>query len=224
MNRFFLSVFFLFFSLQLKGFEILPETVTIYSHHKEIAIPHLPKPLVILDPGHGGTDEGAKVRRFLEKQITLKTCFLAKRHLESLGYKVILTRSKDTYLSLAQRVVIGNRRRPSIFISVHFNASISPSARGIEIFYHNSKDKSRTLFSKKLANCILFELCDQTTAHSRGVKQGKFQVIRDTQVPSILVEGGFLTNIEERNLLKTNQYLNKIAKGIAQGVEKYLKS
>ncbi|HSX12406.1 MAG TPA: N-acetylmuramoyl-L-alanine amidase, partial [Rhabdochlamydiaceae bacterium] len=69
-----------------------------------------------------------------------------------------------------------------------------------------------------------FELIDQTEGISRGVKLGNFQVIRDTQMPAVLVEAGFITNDDERNLLRTEIYLDRIAKGIAQGVEKYLKS
>jgi N-acetylmuramoyl-L-alanine amidase len=189
-----------------------------------VNIPNMAKPVIILDPGHGGTDEGAQVRGILEKKITLRTSYLTKNHLEEMGYKVILTRARDGFISLSRRVEIANRRKPALFISVHFNASVNPIAKGIEVFYPNSKQKERSLNSKKLANCILFELIDQTEGTSRGVKLGNFQVIRETQMPAVLIEAGFITNGDERNLLRTEAYLDRIAKGIAQGIEKYLKS
>lgn len=183
------------------------------------------KPLVVLDSGHGGNDEGAKVSSFLEKKITLATAVLTKKHLEERGYKVILTRSRDTFISLARRVVIANKNKAALFVSIHFNASKNKEAKGIEVFYCNgSTEPWRTLASRRLANCILFQVLDQTQAHSRGVKSGNFHVIRETNMPAVLVEGGFVTNPEERSLLKDRKYLDSIAEGIAEGVDKYFKS
>ncbi len=180
------------------------------------------KPLVILDAGHGGTDEGAKVRSFLEKKVTLLTTLLTKKHLEELGYRVILTRSRDSYISLPKRVQIANKAKASLFVSIHFNASKSTEAQGIEIFYYNSDEMWRSRASQRLANCILYRVIDQTDGTSRGVKHGNFHVIRETDMPAVLIEGGFITNQAERNRLKDRSYLDRIAVGIAQGVDKYL--
>lgn len=200
----------------------------ILSSNKKVSaspiIPKKPRPIIILDPGHGGTDEGAKVRNLLEKKLTLRTCYLTKKHLEELGYKVILTRARDVYISLEGRVNIANRRNPSLFVSIHYNSSISPIAKGIEIFYYNSKQKERTQSSKKLADTLLRQLIQETAAASRGVKTGNFHVIRETEMPAVLIEAGFMTNVEERNLLRTQSYLNQLAKAIAIGIEKYSKS
>lgn len=207
---------------KLKKTALLP--LEYIERKSQVNIPNRAKPVIILDAGHGGTDEGAKVRGILEKKITLRTCYLAKSHLEEMGFTVILTRARDLFVPLNRRVEIANRRKPALFVSVHFNASVNPVAKGIEVFYPNSKLKERSLNSKKLANCILFELTEQTESVSRGVKLGNFQVIRDTQMPAVLVEAGFITNNDERSLLRTETYLDRIAKGIAEGVEKYLKS
>lgn len=182
------------------------------------------KPLVILDAGHGGTDEGAKVRSFLEKKVTLLTTLLTKKHLEELGYRVILTRSRDSYISLPKRVQIANKAKASLFVSIHFNASKSVEAQGIEVFYYNSDEMWRSRASQRLAGCILGRVIDQTDGTSRGVKHGNFHVIRETDMPAVLVEGGFITNQTERNRLKDRSYLDRIAVGIAQGVDKYLKT
>lgn len=182
------------------------------------------KPVIILDAGHGGSDEGAKVGSLQEKKITLTTTLLAKKHLDALGYRVVLTRTKDSFLPLPRRAAIANKTQGALFVSIHYNASKSTGAKGIEIYYCDSKELWRSHASKRLANCILYQLLDQTEASSRGVKGGNFLVIRETEMPAVLVEGGFMTNKEERALLKDREYLDRIARGIAQGVDKFLKS
>jgi len=182
------------------------------------------KPLIVLDAGHGGSDEGTRVRTFQEKKITLITVLLTKKQLEQMGYRVVLTRSRDAYVSLPRRVAIANKVKGSIFVSVHFNASPSKEAHGIEIFYNNSKETWRARASKRLANCILYRLIDQTAALSRGVKEGNFHVIRETEMPAVLVEGGFVTNRDECALLKDREYLKRLALGIAEGIDKYMRS
>ncbi|MBS0603556.1 MAG: N-acetylmuramoyl-L-alanine amidase [Verrucomicrobia bacterium] len=181
------------------------------------------KPLIILDAGHGGTDEGAKVNTFMEKKLTLTTSLLIKKHLEELGYRVIMTRSRDAYLPLQRRVSIANKTKGSLFVSVHFNSSPSTEAQGVEIFYFDSKEMWRARASKRLANCILHRIVDQTEAVSRGVKQGNFHVIRETDMPAVLVEGGFITNRDERAKLRDRAYLDRLAVGVAQGIDKYMK-
>ena len=187
-------------------------------------IPRPTQPLVVIDAGHGGSDEGARVHTLMEKRLTLSTAILAKRCLEELGYKVIMTRSRDVYISLARRSAIANKTKAAAFVSIHFNASRYPNAKGLEIYYHDAKDQGRGRASRRLADLILFELVDQTDAESRGIKGGNFHVIRETEMPAVLVEGGFVTNIEERNLLSDKAYLKKIAQGIAQGIDKYFRS
>lgn len=180
-------------------------------------------PLIILDAGHGGSDEGAKVNAFMEKKIALTTAFLTKKHLQELGYRVIMTRSRDMYLPLQRRVSIANKTKGSLFVSLHFNSSPSIEAQGIEVFYYDSKELWRTRASKRLANCILYRIVDQTEAVSRGIKQGNFHVIRETEMPAVLVEGGFITNRDERGKLRDKTYLDRLAAGIAQGIDKYMK-
>ena len=97
-------------------------------------------------------------------------------------------------------------------------------AEGAEVFYYKEKDQERALASKKLASYVLHYLLEQTEAASRGVKAGNFHVIRETEMPAIIVEPGFLTNYEEWASLRKKSYLEKIAKGIALGADKYLKS
>jgi N-acetylmuramoyl-L-alanine amidase len=181
-------------------------------------------PLIILDAGHGGTDEGTKVSALKEKRLTLLTVLLTKKHLEELGYRVMLTRGRDIFLSLPKRVAIANKTKATLFVSVHYNSAPSPEANGIEIFYFDSKELWRTRASKRLAYCLLHRLIDQTDAASRGVKTNNFHVIRETDMPSVLVEAGFISNLKERQKLKDRVYIDRIAIGIAQGIDKYIKT
>lgn len=205
--------------------EVINSSSSFQAKHKVRSSPtSVAKPLIVLDAGHGGTDEGAKVKWFKEKKITLATVLYTKKYLEQLGYRVILTRGKDVSLSLPKRVAIANKVRSSLFVSIHFNASANPSAKGIEVFYYNAKEADRTRSSRRLANCVLHFILDQTQASSRGVKAGNFHVIRETTMPAVLVEGGFVTNPEECSYLKRREYLEHIAKGVAQGIDNFLKS
>lgn len=188
------------------------------------AAPAVHKPLIILDAGHGGRDEGAKVHSFKEKKITLATVLYTKKFLEQMGYRVILTRGKDLEMSLPRRVTLANKTRGAVFVSVHFNASKNSDAKGIEIFYYDSRNPDRAKQSRRLANYVLHYVIDQTEANSRGVKVGNFHVIRETQMPAVLLEGGFVTNYEECSNLRKKEYLEHIAKGVALGIDKYLKS
>jgi N-acetylmuramoyl-L-alanine amidase len=193
------------------------------SYESTTISPDALKPLIIIDAGHGGTDEGAKINTFLEKKIALTTAFLTKKHLEELGYRVVMTRSRDIYLPLQRRVSIANKSKASLFVSVHFNSSPSIEAHGIEIFYFDSREMWRTRASKRLAGSILEKVIKKTEALSRGVKRGNFHVIRETEMPAVLVEGGFMTNRMERGKLRDKEYLDKLAVGIAQGIDRYMK-
>ena len=105
------------------------------------------------------------------------------------------------------------------------NSSKSTQAKGIEVFFCDStKNKARTIASKKLADSILTRVIRRTSAKSRGVKTGNFYVIRETDMPAVLVEGGFISNETERKLLKSRDYQEKIAQGIADGIDQYFKA
>ena len=187
----------------------------------------LDAPTIVIDGGHGGRDEGAKARSPFceEKRVCLLTARLVKRYLEQLGYHVVMTRGTDDFIPLPKRVEIAKQARANIFVSVHYNSSRSPEAKGIEVFFFDSKENQmRAKASKKLADSILSRLIRKTSATSRGVKKGNFYVIRETSMPAVLIEGGFISNTKERALLKTRTYQEKIAQGIADGIDEYFKA
>ncbi len=184
-------------------------------------------PTIVIDVGHGGTDRGARghVPYCEEKKICLLTARLVRQYLDQLGYHVVMTRNTDNFISLPKRVEIASQADANIFVSVHFNSSRSPEAKGIEVFFCDSKeDKTRANASRKLADSILSRVIRRTSANSRGVKKGNFYVIRETSMPAVLVEGGFISNPKERALVKSREYQEKIAQGIADGIDQYFKA
>ncbi len=130
---------------------------------------------------------------------------------------------KDIFIPLVRRVEIAGQVKADIFVSIHFNSSTNRQAEGIEVYYYSPKPLPRNRASKQLANYVLPKLIDQTGANSRGVKAGNFHVIRETSMPAVLVEAGFITNAQERQKIRQRQYLNQIAMGIAQGIDNYFK-
>ncbi len=187
-----------------------------------VTFPVTQKRVVIIDAGHGGTDQGARASGIVEKKRTLSIAILTKRELNALGYRVIFTRDRDDNVPLQRRVAIANRHKDAVFISIHLNSAPAKEAQGIEIFYCNKSDKQLVCESKKLAADILSGMLEKTGAESRGVKRGTFHVIRETEVPSVLVEAGFITNQDESVKLKNQPYLEKIAAGIASGIHRYI--
>jgi|JI10StandDraft_1071094.scaffolds.fasta_scaffold00378_7 N-acetylmuramoyl-L-alanine amidase len=182
------------------------------------------KELIVLDPGHGGFDIGATVKSIEEKALALKTATLVKQYLHQKGYRVILTRSRDVFISLERRSTIANDTKSKLFVSIHYNAFKDPQASGIEVYYYNKESKWRQDQSKQLATLVLNEMLAATGAKSRGIKTGNFHVIREANMPAILIEGGFITNPQEYSHLSDQKYLEKMATSIADGIEKYLKN
>lgn len=180
------------------------------------------KPLIFLDPGHGGLDFGAMIKspHVEEKRLCLATAHYIKRYLEQKGYRVSLTRSRDFFVPLDRRTSLANKARAGIFLSIHYNSCPNDTANGIEVFYSEDSN-TRSKISKKLAEAVLQTTALRTEAKSRGVKKGNLFVLKQTNMPAVLIEAGFLTNPEERDKIKQRDYLDKIAKGIAEGIDKF---
>ena len=179
------------------------------------------KQLIVIDPGHGGFDIGATVQSVEEKALALQTATLVKKYLHDMGYRVILTRSRDTFISLKKRTQIANDTKSKLFVSIHFNAFKGTNVKGIEIYYYNKGSQWRQKASKKLAQLVLDGMIAATGTNSRGVKTGNFHVIRESNMPAILIEGGFITNPQERSHLKDKKYVEKMSQSIAHGIDKY---
>ena len=172
---------------------------------------------VVLDAGHGGSDYGAIREGINEKDITLDVTQRVASILKSKGYKVALTRSDDTYVSLQDRVAFSEKETPEIFVSIHVNSAVAVEPKGIETHYYHD-------YSKELARVVQNHLIRDIDTRDRGLLKSKFYVINHTTVPAILVEMGFISNEEERNELVTDSRKQKTAKAIAEGIIEYIKS
>ena len=191
---------------------------------------------IFLDPGHGGSDPGAISGGVREKDLTLSVYNKVSSKLASLGYTVLTSRNVDKDVDLVERAEQANKANADMLLSIHFNAGGRGIARGIETYYYQSQadrvpkinkenhnNAERLERSRKLANKVQQNLLYQTGANDRGVKRASFTVLRETSIPSILVELGFIDNPEERNKIKTNEYQERLANGIVDGIVEYYK-
>ncbi|WP_051316984.1 N-acetylmuramoyl-L-alanine amidase family protein [Ectobacillus panaciterrae] len=181
--------------------------------------------VIVLDPGHGGQYPGFEMNGLVEKDIVLNISHYIKEDLEKKGYKVYMTRDTDKecdskgYIEdLSCRPKLGRSVNADLFLSIHANGfSQNPSVRGIEAFYF-------TLFrDKKAAEIIAAALSQETGLPLRFVKFGNYKVLRESLVPSALVEVGYLTNREDAKLLSADAFQKKTADGIIKGIEAFTK-
>jgi N-acetylmuramoyl-L-alanine amidase len=171
----------------------------------------------MLDPGHGGKDPGAVgIGGLQEKNVILPISLQVAALLEQQGVQTILTRSDDRFISLRGRVQLAEQTNVDLFVSIHANAiSLSrPDVNGVETYYYRN--------GRGLAEAIQNSLLQSTGMRNRGVKQGRFYVIRRTSMPSALVEVGFVTGAEDAPRLATPEFRSQIAQAIARGILLYI--
>lgn len=167
---------------------------------------------VVIDAGHGGFDRGGIAgQRVTEKSMNLDVAQRLKAVLQSYGYRVVMTRDSDVFIPLGTRVAIANQYRDAIFVCVHFNATPRRSANGIETYFYSSQ-------SLALASAIHYYVNRVAPTPNRGVRRRGFYVLRRTNIPSVLVECGFLTNPTEAQYAQSVSYRQQLAEAIARGV------
>ena len=189
--------------------------------------------VIVVDPGHNyGGDQGAFATHagitYSETDLNMKIGAYLKGYLQDKGYKVIMTRessdrdycSKDE--SLAKRVEIANNSNADAFVSIHQNSFTSQTASGVETYYCND-GSSRVNMSKKLAESTVNKLAANTSFKNRGPKTANFVVIKNTKMPAILVECGFISNPSEAASLANDIIQRKIALSIAEGIAEHIK-
>ena len=195
---------------------------------------------VVLDPGHGGIDQGASNRWGSEKRFTMDVALNARMELMRAGYKVELTRSADTSVSLEDRVNFANRFPNAIFVSIHFNWS--GAAEGLESYAlapagvpSNASDENHASFTDvrpcagnvqdehniALAAAVHATVLSRLSMFDRGVKHARFHVLRNVRIPAVLIECGFLSNMSEGQRIATSQFRGQVGAAIAQGIQNY---
>jgi N-acetylmuramoyl-L-alanine amidase len=176
--------------------------------------------VIVIDPGHGGSNPGAiGVTGLMEKIVNLDVSLRVANLLRSAGATVVMTRSSDIYLNLAPRVVVAENAKADVFVSIHANAHLSPSIGGTETYYYQYKASGNQ--SRILAQSIQSELVRTLRLRDIGIKQGSFHVIRETSMPSVLVELAFLSNALEESMMRTDTFRENSAAAIFRGLENY---
>jgi len=218
-------------------------------------------PLIVVDAGHGGKDQGAKSAKGVhEKDVNLTISRHVKAILENrFKYRVVMTRQNDTFISLKKRSEIANKQNADLFVSIHANAAKRKSAHGVETYslgetnnkgalataarengelVHSveddiTKEIIASLFTNKkindssrLAKTVQKNIYRSSRKQFRGLKnlgekEGPFYVLHGADMPSILVEVGFLTNPKEAHMLTKPKYLYRLASSIAEGIHEY---
>ncbi len=180
---------------------------------------------VCIDPGHGGFDPGAISGNVREKDITLAIAVTLKEILEARGMKIIMTRegdyapgqATDVNSDLRNRVAIANNSGADIFVSIHTNSAENENAFGCECYAYQQRGAAW-----RLAAAVQKNIVDRTGMFDRGVKTARFFVLRETVMPAVLVEAGFISNPGDRQKLCDTEFRRKIAEGCAAGIEEYL--
>jgi N-acetylmuramoyl-L-alanine amidase len=219
--------------------------------------------VVVLDPGHGGKDSGAKGKQGTqEKEVVLAIGLMLQKELQAIrGLKVYMTRSTDVFIPLRERLSIARQHKADLFIALHADAFKNSSARGASVFALSQRgatsegahwlaekenesemlggadlsdkdhmlksvliDMSQTVTinsSILLGQDILDRFQSFTLLHSHKVEQAAFVVLKSPDIPSLLIENGFISNLQEENNLRSPGYQEKLAKEIKQGVMTY---
>lgn len=207
---------------------------------------------VVIDAGHGGSDSGSLgFYKVNEKYYTLKVARMIRDQLQKLGYRVVMTRDSDVFVSLANRVRIANKYPNAIFISIHFNSGGNSRANGIETFTispvgvpHMGRGVRQGDFRMVPGNITdSASIALATAAHSRtllylneskygnnfkiedrGIKRARFNVLTGIRIPAILLEGGFISNRTEARKIHSSAYQQTLAAAVVRAVNVYRKS
>lgn len=216
----------------LLGFVIIPlVSNTMFKETSQEWMP-LAGRVILVDPGHGGPDGGAVSEEgLLEKEVALNISLFLRDYLQEAGALVIMTREEDTDLAapdskrlrqrkvedLMKRVHLISQKKVDAFISIHLNAIPSPRWSGAQTFYNPVREEN-----KRLATFIQAELIRQLGNTQRLAKQkGDVYILKQSKVPTVLVEVGFLSNPKEASLLSTRAYQQKLAASIYTGILRY---
>jgi len=206
---------------------------------RDKALVNRPIRRIIIDPGHGGKDQGTKGKLYKEKAVALDVAKKLANYFRGYGFQVYLTRSGDSFPSLSDRSNFAKSRKGDLFLSLHCN-SASAAAKGIETFLLTPKGASSTSggsnrkkyttgnsfdkYNARLAYEVQNSLIKYTRAVNRGIKHAQFVVLDQAPCPAILIEMGFLSNSGEERLLGSRSYQDKVAIGIARGVMEFIKA
>jgi len=166
---------------------------------------------VVIDAGHGGKDGGSVWNGLVEKRLCLDVAKRVETALKSRGLKTVMTRRTDTFVELEQRARIANRVPSSIFVSIHFNGSRTTIISGGETYYRSPRGKI-------LASAISRSVKSKVPGSSRGIFDADYKVLRETKMPAVLVECGYISNKREAARCADPAHRQKLADAIVSGL------
>ncbi|HHW00324.1 MAG TPA: N-acetylmuramoyl-L-alanine amidase [Clostridiaceae bacterium] len=177
---------------------------------------------VVIDAGHGGIDPGSNNGDLVEKDINLDVALKIGKLLEQEGIKTILTRNDDTFMKPSEKIGFANENDACLFVSIHCNYFDDTSVNGTTTYYYPSDYKDAgNLPGKEFATMIQEALMNHIGTRDRGIAPGpKTIVLKNSKMPSALVELAFITNPSDAALLASENFRQKAAEGIAQGIKK----
>lgn len=198
---------------------------------------------ICLDPGHGGKDPGKTDGKMQEKSCSLLLAADIEKLLKQAGLKVIRTRARDLFVDLPERARLANQRKADLFLSLHYNAAANRRVEGAEVFCltpagtassenddwkkassptypGNSQNQGNILLAYQMQKSLVKKL----NVEDRGIKRAQFVVLLDGKMPSILIEGGFMTNPNDAKRIYDPAYRKRMAGAIVDGILAYKKS
>ncbi len=179
--------------------------------------------LVVISAGHGGSDPGAIVNGIYESHLNLKIAEKLKEELQNSGISVYMIRTDDSFVSLENRTYTANKMKADLFISIHCNTLNDPEFKGLMTLVHSGYLNYTNLNGKTAGTIIHGEVIKSTGAVDKGIRdRDKIIVLKDTAMPAVEIECGFLTNEAEFGKLLEDSYQWSIARGTAAGVLKVL--
>ena len=222
-------------SMLIAGFLSLYICGAFHEKHEEVR-PVIATPVsgkvIVIDPGHGGFDGGASDNGVFEKEINLDVALKLKEYIEQGGGVVYITRVDDVSTNennangksakmadLEARKELVNSAEADVFLSIHMNKFSQPQYRGAQVFYAGKSEES-----KKLGETIqetMKEVIDDGNTRVAKKIDGQIYILKNTSVPSVIIECGFLSNPQEASMLKNEEYRQKLAWSIYLGLLKY---
>ena len=167
---------------------------------------------IFIDPGHGGADPGAVNGSRHEARDVLRLALAVSELLEKRGASVQMSRTDNLGLNLNERTTMANNGRADFLLSLHRNSANSQEAMGIETWVHTAASSA----ALRVASLVQQKLCAVATQANRGVRAGDYHMLRESKMPAILVELGFISNATDNTLF--DQFFDKYAAAIAEGI------
>ncbi|SHK02512.1 N-acetylmuramoyl-L-alanine amidase [Hespellia stercorisuis] len=205
--------------LEQKAGEVLLQNLSVSSGEVQSPV------TVVIDPGHGSSDPGkVGINDLLEKDVNLKIAKEIKKLLEKEGITVVMTREDDSGLGkskvedLKARVAVINDTKPALAVSIHQNSYGQEEVKGAQTFYFTHSEKG-----KEAALILQEKLCAMDSENHRQAKANEtYYILKRTEVPTVIVECGFLSNREEAQKLGTGEYQEQIAQAVCSGIHGFI--